>query len=56
MKGKFLLTLNDIPEVRELFKDFRVERVSLRYTAGNSRQAADTRSTDRHEVFIHNLG
>lgn len=55
LKGRFLLTLNDIPAVRSLFKGFSIERVSLRYTAGNSRQAAATRTTDRHEVFIHNL-
>ncbi|MFZ4394193.1 MAG: DNA adenine methylase [Kiritimatiellia bacterium] len=55
LQGRFLLTLNDLPEVRSLFKGFAIERVSLRYSAGNNRTAPETRSVERHEVFIHNL-
>jgi len=34
LKGRFLLTLNDIPEVRELFMDFQLEGVGVTYSAG----------------------
>lgn len=33
LKGKFILSLNDRPEVRETFKDFRIEREEITYTA-----------------------
>ena len=33
IKGKFILSLDDRPEVRELFKEFRIEAVDLAYTA-----------------------
>lgn len=33
LKGRFILSLNDVPEVRKLFSDFRIEEVSLVYTA-----------------------
>lgn len=34
IKGRFLLSLNDVPETRELFADFMIEQVSTTYTAG----------------------
>jgi len=33
LKGKFILSLNDVPEVRELFRDFSISEVELFYTA-----------------------
>jgi DNA adenine methylase len=33
LKGKFVLSLNDIPEVRALFKDFPIRDIELHYTA-----------------------
>jgi DNA adenine methylase len=33
LKGKFLLSLNDVPEVRKLFREFRFREVDLHYTA-----------------------
>ena len=33
LKGKFLLSLNDCPEVRELFKAFHVRKESMAYSA-----------------------
>ena len=33
LKGKFLLSLNDVPEVRKLFAKFRFREVDLHYTA-----------------------
>ncbi|WP_311200236.1 hypothetical protein [Leisingera sp. M658] len=32
IRGKFLLSINDRPEIRELFAAFRFEEVSLKYT------------------------
>jgi DNA adenine methylase len=32
LKGKFLLSLNDIPEVREIFSKFEIEEVSIYYS------------------------
>ena len=33
LKGRFILSLNDRPEVRELFGGFSIEAVETRYTA-----------------------
>lgn len=33
IKGKFLLSINDVPEVRRLFSAFKMEKVTLHYTA-----------------------
>jgi DNA adenine methylase len=33
MKGKFVLSLNDVPEVRAIFKDFQMRGIELHYTA-----------------------
>ncbi|MGE4296921.1 MAG: DNA adenine methylase [Desulfovibrionaceae bacterium] len=48
IKGRFLLSLNDTSDVREVFRAFRIEAVRTRYTCGrdNDRQAG--------EVFISN--
>ena len=43
IKGRFILSLNDRPEVRELFAGFAFEEVTTRYTAQPkaSRRAAE---------------
>ena len=43
LKGRFILSLNDRPEVRETFTRFDMEEVSLRYTANGKapKQAAE---------------
>ena len=56
IKGRFLLSLNDHPEILKLFAGFAVERVLLTYSAGNSRQAESTRSKARAELLISNFG
>lgn len=48
IKGKFLLSLNDVPEVRKLFGAFKLEAVSLNYSCGKSN------STKARELFITN--
>lgn len=47
IKGKFLLSLNDTPEVREIFSKFTIEPVSVRYSCG-------TTNTVAKEVLIRN--
>lgn len=48
IKGKFLLSLNDTPEVRQIFGEFTIERVELAYTAKKN-------ATIRHrELLIAN--
>jgi DNA adenine methylase len=33
LKGKFILSLNDVPEVRDIFRDFRMQPIQLAYSA-----------------------
>jgi len=33
LNGKFILSLNDVPEVRKIFKDFKIRGRDLHYTA-----------------------
>lgn len=35
LKGKFVLSLNDVPEVRAIFKDFKIRGIEIHYTARN---------------------
>lgn len=55
VKGQFILSLNDTPEVREIFKEFTIESVETKYSLGNTKVATGTRNVDRKEVLIHNL-
>jgi DNA adenine methylase len=32
LKGKFLLSINDHPEVKRLFADFEIRKVPIRYS------------------------
>jgi len=49
LKGRFILSLDDRPEVRELFAAFRMQKVDLAYTAKR-----DT-STRHRELLITNF-
>ena len=33
LQGKFILSLNDVPEVRSIFSDFRIQSIQLAYSA-----------------------
>lgn len=55
IKGKFILSLNDTPEVREIFKDFIIESISTKYSLGNSKVSQTTRNVERKEVLIYNF-
>ena len=36
LKGRFILTMNDCPETRKIYRGFEIEGVELSYTAGGS--------------------
>jgi len=38
IKGRFLFSINDVPQIREIFQDFDIEEVSLNYTASSKGQ------------------
>ncbi|MDR2820131.1 MAG: DNA adenine methylase, partial [Desulfovibrio sp.] len=48
IKGKFLLSLNDTPGVREVFKAFEIEAVQTKYTCSNGKNMS------AGEVLIRN--
>lgn len=50
IKGKFILSLNDTPEVREIFKAFPIESVKTSYSI-----AKNDGPQEAAEVLIHNL-
>lgn len=37
IKGSFILSINDVPEIRELFGRFELTEVGLNYTIGSGR-------------------
>ncbi len=51
VKGKFLMTINDTPEVREIFQQFKIEETTLKYSCSPTRKS---RSVVRTELFISN--
>ena len=50
LKGSFILSLNDRPEVRETFKRFKIEAIQTTYTVG-----VKSRGTPVGEVLISNF-
>jgi len=52
VKGKFLMTINDTPEIREIFGGFQIEEVTLKYSMSKETTA---RGKTRTELFISNL-
>lgn len=40
MKGKAVVSVNDIPEMRQAFKGHHMQRVGIRYSVGAPRAAA----------------
>jgi len=51
IKGKFILSLNDVPQVREIFKDFTIESKQIRWSVN----AAATSEKLGKEVLIRNF-
>lgn len=40
IKARFILSLNDHPEIRELFKGFNIQPVMLKYSVSKGEQTA----------------
>lgn len=51
IKGRFLMTINDTPEVRDIFKRFRIEEVELKYSMSKKE---GSRAQRRTELIIGN--
>jgi DNA adenine methylase len=51
LKGRFLLTINDTPEIRTLFRGFQIENVELKYSVTRSAKA---RAKKRSELLVSN--
>lgn len=49
MKGKSILTINDHPEMRKVFKGFRIETAEIKYTVGGS-----DRGEKQQEMIVMN--
>lgn len=52
--AKFLLSLNDHPQVRSIFSAFRIRKIKTRYSVSNGRSCGSARSKPASEVFISN--
>jgi len=52
LKGRFILSINDVPDIRAVFDGFPMEEVKLKYSisAGESTAAAELVITDREVV------
>lgn len=56
IKGRFILTMTDCPEVRRIFGAFQIQTVRLKYSINRPVQATgDARSKDRREVLVSNF-
>jgi DNA adenine methylase len=51
LQGKFLMTINETPEIREIFEGFRIEEVNLKYSCA---RASESRGKSRTELLISN--
>lgn len=56
IKGRFILSLNDVPAVREIYRAFTFKPVTLKYSMANARTCQASREVTRRELLIHNLG
>ena len=56
VKGRFILSLNDCPEVRQIFDGFKIKRTAITYTLANAHaDQTGSRAKERGELLIHNL-
>ena len=51
IKGQFILSINDVPDIRQIFADFHLAEVTTSYTIGTT----NDRSTTRAELLISNF-
>lgn len=57
INGRFIVSLNDRPEVREIFSAFKVYDVSLTYTlgSGKAKPVREVLITDQKHPFVPNM-
>lgn len=51
MQGRFILSINDVPEIRTIFAAFKIDEVKTTYTIANRTEG----SNDRAELLISRL-
>ena len=51
IKGRFLMSINDVPEIRELFSAFQIEEVKTTYSVSKVNEKAG----QRKELLISNF-
>jgi DNA adenine methylase len=56
IKGRFLMSLNDAPDIRKIYRSFRIRKVTTTYSSANGRSSRSGRSIQRDEVIIDNMG
>ena len=49
LKGKIILSINDLPEMRAAFKQFKLKSVSLKYTVNKNQ------GKEGNELLIYNF-
>lgn len=52
LQGRFLLSLNDTAAVRQIFRRFRIRRISTTYSVSNGRSSNSRRAQRRAELLI----
>ncbi len=55
INGRFILSLNDVHAVRDIFKPFKISRVQTKYSSGNGAVDPGMRSKEISEVIIRNF-
>ena len=53
VKGKFLMSINDSPEIRKIFKRFKISKVVVRGGGGSDKEGV-IGAGSRNELFIYN--
>lgn len=52
VKGRFIVSLNDVPKVRQIFSGFKIAKVTTKYSTGNAAVAPEVRAQEQAEVVI----
>jgi len=55
IKGRFVMSLNDVKGVRDTFKPFNISKVSTKYSTGNGHTDQGLRAREISEVLITNF-
>jgi DNA adenine methylase len=55
LKGRFILSINDTPEIRRIFRAFKMKKVATTYSVANTRGADVDRGEAKAELLIYHL-